>query len=299
MNISLNQDSDVPLHQQLSEQVVYLITTGELCAGDEMPSVRALARQASVHHNTVSKAYQELVRREWLTRKRGSRLVVGRSANEGLAADPGLDELINETVKRARELGYSLQTLRNRVRKRLLEEPADHLLVVEHEPGLRQILQREIEEKLSWRIEGCSVIGLVREPGLAIGAQVLAPSYVTGYVRQFVPVQRPCFSIEYSRAAEQLAMVRELREPSAIAVASISESLLKTARSLLAPSIGREHTYQDLLVLTDEEVDARGFDLVFCDSVALSLVACKHKAHYQLISADCLEELSMLLSPEV
>jgi DNA-binding transcriptional MocR family regulator len=52
MNISLNQDSDVPLRQELSEQIVFLITTGELRAGEEMPSVRALARRANVHHNT-------------------------------------------------------------------------------------------------------------------------------------------------------------------------------------------------------------------------------------------------------
>src|SRR5580704_6770582 len=127
MNISLNQDSDVPLRQQLSEQIVFLITTGELRAGEEMPSVRALARRAKVHHNTVSKAYQDLVRREWLTRKRGRRLVVGTPASKGQQPDSGIDELINETIRRAKSLGYSLQTLRKRVRERLLEEPADHL----------------------------------------------------------------------------------------------------------------------------------------------------------------------------
>ena len=299
MNISLSQDSDVPLRHQLSEQIVFLITTGELRAGEEMPSVRALARRANVHHNTVSKAYQELVRREWLTRKRGSRLVVGAPSSKGQQPDSGLDELINETIQRAKGLGYSLQTLRNRVRERLLEEPADHILLVEHEPGLREILRREMEEKLPWRIECCSTIDLVREPGLAIGAQVLAPSYMTGYLGQFVPVRRPCFSIAYSSAADHLAALRGLREPSNIAVASISESLLKTARSLLAPSIGREHTYQDLRLSNDEEVDMRGVDLVFCDSIALSLVSCKRKEHYQLVSADCLKELSMLLSPEI
>lgn len=296
MNISLSPDSDVPLRQQLSEQIVFLITTGELRAGEEMPSVRALARRANVHHNTVSKAYQELVRREWLTRKRGSRLVVGTPAKKAEQPDSGIDELINETIRRARSLGYSLQTLRNRVRERLLEEPADHLLVVEHEPRLCEIIQREVEEKLHWRIECCSYADIVREPGLAIGAQVLAPSYMTGDLRQFVPVHRPCFSIEYSSAEDHIAAVRGLQVPSNIAVVSVSESLLKTARSLLAPSIGREHTYQNLLLSTDQEVDMRGADLVFCDSIALSLVSCSRKVHYQLVSADCLKELSMLLS---
>ncbi len=286
----------MPLRQQLSEQIVFLITTGELQAGEEMPSVRALARRAKVHHNTVSKAYQDLVRREWLTRKRGSRLVVGIPANKGQQSDLGLDELINETIRRARSLGYSLQTLRNRLREHLIEESADHLLVVEHETGIRKIIQREIEEKVQWRVESCSYIDIVREHGLAIGAQVLAPTYMTGSLAQFVPVHRPCFSIEYSSSKDYLAVIRDLQVPSNIAVVSVSESLLKTARSLLAPSIGREHTYQDLLLSTDKVVDMHGVDLVFCDSITLSLVSCNRKVHHQLISADCLKELSILLS---
>lgn len=90
-----------------------------------MPSARALARRANVHHNTVSKAYQDPVRREWLTRKRGSRLVVGTPSVRSQQFDAGLDVLINETIKRAKRAGFALQMLRNRVRERLLEEPAD------------------------------------------------------------------------------------------------------------------------------------------------------------------------------
>jgi GntR family transcriptional regulator len=298
MNISLNQDSDVPLRHQISEQIVFLITTGELRAGEEMPSVRALARRANVHHNTVSKAYQELVRREWLTRKRGSRLVVRAPMGADQQLDSGIDDLINETIRRARSLGHSLQALRNRVRERLLAEPADHLLVVEREVGLREILQREMEDKFDWRVECCSPMELIGEPGLAIGAQVLAPSHVAGDIAWLIPVKRPCFPLQYSNALDQISIIRRLDLPSNIAVASVSASLLKTARSLLAPSIGREHSYQEILLLADQEVDTRGADLVFCDSIALSLVSSKRKVHYQLISADCMHELSTVLSPD-
>jgi hypothetical protein len=81
---------------------------------------------------------------------------------------------------------------------------------VEHEAGIRKIIQHEIDEKLHWRIECCSYIDIVREPGLAIGAQVLAPSYMTGDLGRFVPVRRPCFSIEYSSAADHLEVIRGL-----------------------------------------------------------------------------------------
>src|ERR1700730_16618835 len=107
MQISISKNSDVPLRQQLAEQIVFLITTGKLESGQQLPSVRALARHVKVHHNTVSEAYQDLVRRNWLTRQRGSRLIVG-AAGSSQRSPSNLDELINESIQRAKEMGYSL-----------------------------------------------------------------------------------------------------------------------------------------------------------------------------------------------
>lgn len=299
MNLSLRPDSEIPLRHQLSEQIVFLITTGELGAGEEMPSVRALARRVNVHHNTVSKAYQELVRREWLTRKPGSRLVVRSAAMKEMPAESGLDALINETIQRARGLGYSLQALRSHVRERLLAEAADHLLVVEREEGLREIIQREMEEMFAWRVVYCSPADLVAEPGIAIGAQVLAARHVAGDIAWLLPVKRPCFPLEFSNAQEQIAMIRGLELASTIAAVSVSASLLKTARGLLAASIGSEHTYQEVLMGAEKEIDLRGADLVFCDSIAMQSVVSKRKVVYRLISAACMQELETILGPDV
>src|SRR5579862_1452814 len=146
MDISLSKSSDVPLRQQLAEQIVFLITTGKLRVGQQLPSVRALARRTDVHHNTVSDAYQDLVRRKWLTRRRGSRLVVGVRA--GKQAPSGLDEIINESIQRAKDMGFSLRALTERVRERLLAEPPDHVLVVEEEAGLCEMICREVADAI-------------------------------------------------------------------------------------------------------------------------------------------------------
>jgi DNA-binding transcriptional regulator YhcF (GntR family) len=98
MKISLSKNSDVPLWQQLAEQIVFLIATGQLLTGQQLPSVRALARRVKVHHNTVSEAYKDLVRRNWLTRQHGSRLTVGTGPTPGQKSPSSLDELINESV---------------------------------------------------------------------------------------------------------------------------------------------------------------------------------------------------------
>src|SRR5260370_1534965 len=76
MEIQLSRESEVPLRRQLAEQIVFLIGVGKLRAGQRLPSVRELARRLKIHHNTVSEAYQALVRPTSLVVRRASRAVV-------------------------------------------------------------------------------------------------------------------------------------------------------------------------------------------------------------------------------
>jgi GntR family transcriptional regulator len=292
MRISLTKTSDVPLRQQLAEQIVVLITTGQLRAGQQLPSVRALARRVKVHHNTVSEAYQDLVRRNWLTRQRGSRLIVGAVADPTQKSPLSLDELINESIQRAKRMGYSLQALTECVRNRLLAEPPDHFLVVEEEPGLREIIRQEVQEKLGWPVDSCSPAQFAERPGLAVGAQVFAPNHIIEHLKPLVPQSRPSVSITYSEAGQHVDLIRRLRNPSVIAAVSVSESLLKTARSLFAPAIGRRHTFREILLPKSERIDLRHIDLAFCDSLAMPAVNCRRKIHYRLVSPTCFEYLA-------
>jgi GntR family transcriptional regulator len=297
MQISLSKNSDVPLWRQLTEQIVFLITTGQLRAGQQLPSVRSLARLVKVHHNTVSEAYQDLVRRNWVTRQRGSRLIVGVGKGLSQQSPPSLDELINESIQHAKQMGYSLQALTECVRNRLLAEPADHILVVEEEPGLREVIRQEVQEKLGWSVESCSPEQFAKEPGLAVGAQVFAPNHIIGELRSRVPQSRPSISITYSGADQHLDLIRRLKKPSIIAAVSVSESLLKTARSLFAPAIGRRHTFREFLLPQSERIELRGIDVAFCDSLAMHTVSCRRKIHYHLVALSCFEGLAIAVEP--
>ena len=297
MQISLSKNSDVPLRQQLAEQIVFLITTGQLRAGQLLPSVRSLARRVKIHHNTVSEAYQDLVRRNWVTRQRGSRLMVGVRKASSPQSPYSLDELINESIQRAKQMGFSLQALTECVQNRLLAEPADHFLVVEEEPGLREVIRQEVQEKLGWSVESCSPEQLGKEPGLAVGAQVFAPNHIIGELRSRVPQSRPSVSITYSGADQHLDLIRSLKKPSIIAAVSVSESLLKTARSLFAPAIGRRHTFREFLLPQSERIELRGIDVAFCDSLAMHTVSCRRKIHYHLVALSCFEDLAIAVEP--
>ena len=55
-DISIDRDSDVSIRQQITDQILFLIATGRLRSGDQLPSVRELARRHDIHANTVSQA---------------------------------------------------------------------------------------------------------------------------------------------------------------------------------------------------------------------------------------------------
>ncbi len=60
MLLRLDFNSDVPIYQQIRNQVVVAIASGELKPGEKLPTVRALAEEAGINMMTASKAYQLL-----------------------------------------------------------------------------------------------------------------------------------------------------------------------------------------------------------------------------------------------
>ena len=60
MLLRMDFHSDVPIYQQIRNQVVAAIASGELKPGERLPTVRALAEEAGINMMTASKAYQLL-----------------------------------------------------------------------------------------------------------------------------------------------------------------------------------------------------------------------------------------------
>jgi GntR family transcriptional regulator len=62
MDWTVDPDSDVPPSRQLVEKILDAIASGALEPGVQLPSVRSMAAQALVNHNTVARAYEALER---------------------------------------------------------------------------------------------------------------------------------------------------------------------------------------------------------------------------------------------
>ena len=60
MKIIINNSLMIPIYEQIVDQIKTLIRKGELKENDNLPSVRALARELKISALTVKKAYDDL-----------------------------------------------------------------------------------------------------------------------------------------------------------------------------------------------------------------------------------------------
>lgn len=60
MQIHISPNDGVAIYQQIVNQIKYLVASGRLSAGEELPPIRGLAEQLLINPNTVARAYREL-----------------------------------------------------------------------------------------------------------------------------------------------------------------------------------------------------------------------------------------------
>jgi len=60
VQIHITTSDGVPIYQQVVNQIKFLIASGRLNSGDELPPIRVLAAQLLINPNTVARAYREL-----------------------------------------------------------------------------------------------------------------------------------------------------------------------------------------------------------------------------------------------
>lgn len=67
MLLRLDFSSDMPIYQQIRNQVVTAIASGQLKPGEKLPTIRALAEECGINMMTASKAYQLLKSEGYIT----------------------------------------------------------------------------------------------------------------------------------------------------------------------------------------------------------------------------------------
>jgi DNA-binding transcriptional regulator YhcF (GntR family) len=300
MDIHVNKESEIPLYEQLSAQLVFLIGTGRLKPGRFLPSVRALAQRLAIHRNTVSRAYHDLTLGRLVERRAGRRLAIRALDPATLSGGHDLDELVDVVVTEARRRGYSLQQLHDRLSDRLRAAPPDHLLVLSEDPGMRMLLPLELRQHFCCPVGACTPDELLAKRDLGLGALVVSPQGHVPRIQPALSSQWPAIAITYSPVDDVLEIIRQLQKPSLIAVVSVSAYFLEMAQRLLAPAVGKRHAVSTHLMTGDRGTRTAAADLVVCDVVTHSVMRRRYKAVtaivvYRARSPMCINAISAVM----
>ena len=120
MHIEISPQDGVPIYRQIVNQVKYLIASGRLKAGDELPPIRSLAEQLLVTPNTVVKAYGALETEGLIYKRQGSGTFVSE-LNSPLAKKEQrriLTQRADALLTEARQLNFSFEEVIELLRKR-------------------------------------------------------------------------------------------------------------------------------------------------------------------------------------
>ena len=105
---SIHTGSSEPIYRQLVQHVRRRVASGQIRAGDELPSVRELAQQLAVHPMTISKAYSLLESQGLLERRRGLAMRVAPQHQRAQSAASRV-ELLRPALARAAAEAQQLQ----------------------------------------------------------------------------------------------------------------------------------------------------------------------------------------------
>ena len=117
--IRIQPSSPEPIYRQIADQVRRLVASGQLHAGDGLPSVRDIAATHAINPMTVSKAYSQLEAEGVLERLRGKGMVVAATARQPLPLEQRLEQLepaMRELAQRADELELPAERVLARLR---------------------------------------------------------------------------------------------------------------------------------------------------------------------------------------
>ena len=107
--LRINLSAAVPAYQQIADGLRALLVAGEFEPGDQLPTVRQLAMDLGVHHNTVAEAYRRLAGEGWLDlkRRRGAIVVARAGAKSNPKARADFAKRLKELAAKAVTEGVS------------------------------------------------------------------------------------------------------------------------------------------------------------------------------------------------
>ena len=117
MNIIISNSSPDPIYEQISKQLRQLILNGGLKGGDQLPSIRSLAKELQISVITTKRAYEELEKEGYIETVAGKGTYVSAQNNELIREQRLrlLESKAEEIVNESKFLQLSLEELQEMI----------------------------------------------------------------------------------------------------------------------------------------------------------------------------------------
>lgn len=117
--------SRTPVYEQIKEQIINLVNTGELLPNDRLPSLRQLATELELNVNTVKRAFSDLEAEKIVYSVPGRGVFISESAVENtIVKENALSELKRIALS-AKSKGVSEEAMLCLVKSIFTEEKND------------------------------------------------------------------------------------------------------------------------------------------------------------------------------
>ena len=107
-----------PIYTQITDGCKDQSTTGILCTGDKLPSVRELASELAINPNTIQRAYRMLETEGWIVTVPGKGCFVSANSSCQEQEKKKLLLVFDETCAALTALGIAAEELAARIEKR-------------------------------------------------------------------------------------------------------------------------------------------------------------------------------------
>jgi len=117
MNIAISNKDDRPIYEQITSKIKTMILSGELLAGEMLPSMRVLAKDLRISVITTKRAYEELEKEGFIVTVAGKGSYIAEHNTEILKEERlrSIEKKLGEVWEEATTFGINADEIKEMI----------------------------------------------------------------------------------------------------------------------------------------------------------------------------------------
>lgn len=273
MELTIQRDTAISIHQQLVTQISLYIASGMVPEGTKLPSIRALSQKLNIHYNTCLGVYQQLAQMGLVDIRQGSGVVVSKIALEHPShawESAELQHMARYFVKLVLQKGYALPEVQSALEAAYQQarQASRNVVFVDAHADILTVFQAELEAFLGKPV-ATQVFKFDENFVPAAETLYLVSRYHYRMFRErFLGHEDALLVIDVGQVHPEIAQIKSLKPGSYVAVVSHSQIILEIAESMITGLRGQDLLIRPVLYqegLGEIQQAAQHAQLILCD----------------------------------